>query len=126
MAKKEAQQLLPFAGGKLPHYSIVCFPRRPLLRVETDKAGSVLSGLQRKGLARDTCTDVSHIGDLDTGGQPALTCSLWMMISLTIMMLMRFPTLGSLYTAATCNKDKTHRQKMQTSTNLSQSTVYQS
>lgn len=30
--------------------------------------------------------------------------------------------LGSLYTAATCNKDKTHRQKrMQTSTNLSQS-----
>lgn len=34
---------LSFAGGCLPHYSIVCFPRRPLLRLETDKAGSVLS-----------------------------------------------------------------------------------
>ena len=63
-------------------------------------------------------------GDLDTGSikDPALTCSLWTTTSLTIMMLMRFPTLGSLYTAATCNKDKTHRQKMQTSTNLNQST----
>jgi len=35
------------------------------LRLETDKAGSVLSkrAPRRKGQARDTCTDVSHIGE---------------------------------------------------------------
>lgn len=38
------------------------------------------------------------------------------------MMLMRFPTLGSLYTAATYNEDKTQRREMQTSTNLNRLT----
>lgn len=37
------QVSLSYAGGKLPHYAIVCFPRSPLSKLETDKAGSVLS-----------------------------------------------------------------------------------
>lgn len=93
------------------------------LRVGTDKAGTVLSNRlcrgKKKVYAGNTCCDI-HQGRIEVA-TPALTCSLWTTISLTIMMLMRFPTLGSLYTAATCNKSKTYRQKMQNSTKPIQS-----
>lgn len=110
------------------NYSNICLPGSILLRYETDKEGSVLSNKPHSEKTRDTCTDITHIRGLETGSiqDPALTCSLWMTTSLTIMMLMRFPTLGSLYTAATYNKDETQRQKMQTSTNLNRQTNLES
>lgn len=110
------------------HYSR-CLSVKPLvfqgdlsLRLRTDKAGTVLSNRLHRGKkahGRNTCGDIHRRQTQVT--TPVLTCSLWTTISLTIMMLMRFPTLGSLYTAATCYKNKTHRQKMQTSTNPIQS-----
>lgn len=62
---------LSLAGGSPPHYSIVCFPRRPLWRLETDKAGSVLSNRPHREKARP--------------GTPALTSAIletWIQVAI--------------------------------------------